>query len=43
MVARVACLKLAHEFHSEDEFPETLQQSCILAIGGAMRDLQVAV
>jgi len=42
MVARVACLKLAHEFHSEDEFPETLQQSCILAIGGAMRDLQVA-
>ena len=43
MVARVACLKLAHEFHSEDEFPETLQQSCILSIGGAMRDLQVAV
>ncbi len=42
MIARVAGLKLADELDSESEFPEILQQSCILAIGGAMRDMQVA-
>ena len=42
MAVQVTGLKLADEFESEEKYPEALLQSCILAIGGAMRNLRVA-